>query len=101
MITEHEPGGFRDRCGRCGGWISLGHARGSDCEREQNDAEPTRHTAKEKLEAIERELKYRERVYERRVADGQMTRRLADYQISVFRDILRDYIAPAQKERLI
>jgi hypothetical protein len=26
-----EPGGFRDRCSRCGGWISLGHAIGSPC----------------------------------------------------------------------
>lgn len=31
MITEHEPGGFRDRCGKCGGWISMGHAEGSSC----------------------------------------------------------------------
>jgi hypothetical protein len=30
-IIEHEAGGFRDRCGKCGGWISMGHAIGSEC----------------------------------------------------------------------
>nr|POE78373.1 hypothetical protein CFP56_74454 [Quercus suber] len=31
------PGSSRDRCQHCGGWISLGHARGSSC-REEADA---------------------------------------------------------------
>lgn len=34
MNLEHEPGSARDRCSRCGGWISMGHARGSDCRPE-------------------------------------------------------------------
>lgn len=28
---EIEPGSSRDRCSRCGGWISMGHAEGSMC----------------------------------------------------------------------
>jgi hypothetical protein len=28
---EIEPGTEMDRCPRCGGWISLGHALGSEC----------------------------------------------------------------------
>jgi hypothetical protein len=31
---EIEPGSRRDICSVCGGWISLGHARGSDCREE-------------------------------------------------------------------
>jgi DnaJ-class molecular chaperone len=31
MSMDVEPGGARDRCGSCGGWRSLGHARGSAC----------------------------------------------------------------------
>lgn len=57
-------------------------------------------TAEEKREAIERELKYRRRVYPRRIEAGQMTRALADRQIALFEEILQDYQAAAAKERL-
>lgn len=40
---EIEPGSARDRCSRCGGWISMGHARGSDC-RATTNAIPDRKT---------------------------------------------------------
>ena len=31
MQFEIEPGSSKDRCSRCGGWISLGHVLGSGC----------------------------------------------------------------------
>lgn len=58
-------------------------------------------SAADKLEAAERELKYRRRVYERRIADGKMTQALADRQIGVMSAIADDYRALAQKERLL
>jgi len=58
-------------------------------------------TAKEKLEAVERELHYRVRVYARRVADGKMTQAFADRQIAIFRAILHDYSTIARKEQLL
>jgi hypothetical protein len=60
-----------------------------------------RFTAGEKLAAVERELGYRRRVYSRRVADRTMTQTLADEQIAVFEAIRSDYIALAEKERLL
>lgn len=35
--TFPEPGSVRDRCSRCGGWISMGHARGSACRAHLDD----------------------------------------------------------------
>lgn len=32
---EIDPGSERDRCSRCGGFRSLGHARGSGCQTQQ------------------------------------------------------------------
>jgi hypothetical protein len=58
-------------------------------------------TNEEKRAAVVRELGYRKRVYERRVADGKMTRQLADAQIAVFEAILADYDKLAEKERLL
>lgn len=58
-------------------------------------------TAKEKRDAIDRELKYRRRVYARRVAENKMTEELADYQIEIFEAILADYREAEKKERLI
>lgn len=55
----------------------------------------------EKLQAVERELGYRRRVYPRRVADGKMTQALADRQIAVFEDIAADYRARADREKLL
>jgi hypothetical protein len=59
------------------------------------------YTAQDKKEAVERELKYRRRVYPRWIADGRMTRDLADRQIAIFEDIMADYAKAEQSERLI
>lgn len=59
------------------------------------------YTAKQKREAIERELAYRRRVYDRRVAEQKMSKALADFQIAIFVAILSDYAALEEKERLI
>lgn len=37
--SKVEPGDARDRCSRCGGWISLGHAEGSACREPPQTAE--------------------------------------------------------------
>ncbi len=58
-------------------------------------------TAQQKLDAIERELKFRRRVYARRVSEGNMSQRLADEQISVFEAIAEDYRGRADGERLL
>jgi hypothetical protein len=58
-------------------------------------------TASQKLEAIDRELAYRRRVYAWRVKQGQMTQNLADKQIALFEAIKSDYEAAAEKERLL
>lgn len=52
---------------------------------------PAIFTREMKREAIERELKYRRSVYARRVSDGKMSQKAADYQIAVFEAILEDY----------
>jgi hypothetical protein len=59
------------------------------------------HSAADKLAAVQRELALRRRVYVQRVASHRMTQHLANYQISVFEDIERDYQALAQKEQLL
>lgn len=58
-------------------------------------------TATDKLRAVERELKYRHRVYERKVSEGSMTRVAADEQIAVMEAIAADYRELAAKERLL
>lgn len=58
-------------------------------------------TAAEKLAAVDRELGYRRRVYARRVAEEKMTQAMADKQIAVFEAIRHDYLASAEKERLL
>lgn len=59
------------------------------------------YTATEKLEAVDREVKYRVRVYARRIAEGKMTKETADYQVAVMRAIAADYHTLALKERLL
>ena len=59
------------------------------------------HTATQKLEALEREIKFRQRVYARRVELKTMTQQQADYQIAIFQEIAADYREPAQKEKLL
>ena len=58
-------------------------------------------TAKQKLEAVHRELSYRRPVYERRVANGTMTKELADFQIAIFEAIRDDYAKEEVAERLL
>lgn len=58
-------------------------------------------TETEKLEAIRREIKYRRRVYAKRVAEGTMFKATHDYQIAIFEAIEADYVQRAEKERLL
>jgi len=58
-------------------------------------------TAQQKLEAVQRELNYRQRVYARRIAEGTMTLKKADYECDVMRAIAADYAKLADKERLL
>jgi hypothetical protein len=58
-------------------------------------------TVDDKLGAVERELKYRRRVYPRMIAEGKMTDGFAAAQIAIFESIAADYREQSQKERLI
>lgn len=58
-------------------------------------------TNQEKLAAVQRELGYRRRVFERRVAEGKMSKALADEQIAVFEQIAADYQKLTEGDRLI
>lgn len=58
-------------------------------------------TATEKLEAVRRELNWRNKVYPRRVAEFRMTPQEAKFQIAVMEAIAEDYERLAQSERLI
>lgn len=55
-------------------------------------------TAKDKAECAEREVKQRQRVYLRRVADGRMSQQTADRQIALMEAIAADYRAAADAE---
>lgn len=57
--------------------------------------------AKIKLQAIEREVAYRRRVYPRWIEAGKITDGFAAAQISIFEAIAEDYREQAKKERLI
>lgn len=52
---------------------------------------PVEVTRREKIQCLQRELKYRVRVYSRRVAEGKMTQKLADRELRVMKAILADY----------
>ena len=54
-----------------------------------------------KLDAVERELKLRRRVYGRRVEAGQMSALQAERQIAIFEEIAADYRPLAKAERLL
>ncbi len=58
-------------------------------------------TMGDKKLAVDRELKYRRRVYPRLIAAGKMTDGFAAAQIAVFEAILEDYAKAEQTERLI
>lgn len=58
-------------------------------------------TAQQKLDAVEREIGFRRRVYERRVADKKMSQQKADHEIAIFEAIASDYREKAAGERLL
>ncbi len=58
-------------------------------------------TNEQKWECAAREVKQREHVYPRRVADGKMTQALADRQIAMMKEIADDYERLAAGERLL
>lgn len=58
-------------------------------------------TNTEKFEAAAREVKQREHVYAKRVADGKMTQVFADRQVALMKAIANDYEKLAMKERLL
>ena len=57
-------------------------------------------TAAQKKKGVERELRYRRRVYPRMVAVGKLSQATADEFIAMFEDIQRDYSAAVEAERL-
>jgi hypothetical protein len=59
------------------------------------------YTAQEKLDAVEREIRQRGRVYARMISREEMTREKAEYEIDIMRAIAEDYRALARKDRLI
>jgi len=58
-------------------------------------------TALQKLDALQRELKYRRRVYPRLIAEGKMAESFAKAQIEMFEAMAEDYRKLAEKERLL
>jgi hypothetical protein len=58
-------------------------------------------TATHKLHCVERELKFRLRVYERLVERGKMTKRQRDREIELMTAIVDDYKQQAEQERLV
>ena len=58
-------------------------------------------TARQKMQAAQRESGYRGYVYPKRVAAGKMKQADADRQIAIMDEIAADYGALAEKERLL
>lgn len=58
-------------------------------------------TATDKLEAVNRELGFRRRVYPRFIEEGKMSKGHADRQIAIFEEIAADYGKLAEGERLL
>lgn len=56
--------------------------------------------AEQKLEAVEREIKYRRRVYPGLVEQGKMSQPQADRQIAIFEAIALDYRKAAASDDL-
>jgi hypothetical protein len=55
-------------------------------------------TARMKLDAAERELRFRHGVYPRQVMKGAMTQKTADLQIAIMQAIVNDYRELALRE---
>jgi hypothetical protein len=53
-----------------------------------------------KIKCLARELKMREALYPKRVAEGRMHKSTADYEIEVMRAILKDYQDKAKELQL-
>lgn len=58
-------------------------------------------TLADQIEAVDREIRYRKRVYDRRVDSGKMTRQLADRQIALMEAVRSTLAQVDAKERLI
>ncbi len=58
-------------------------------------------TRARKLEAVEREIKYRRRVYARLIEQGRMQAAEATLQIQIFEAIAADYREQAQQGSLL
>jgi hypothetical protein len=58
-------------------------------------------TAREKMQAAQREAGYRRFVYPKRVDAGKMKQAEADRQIAIMDEIAADYGALAESERLL
>ncbi len=56
----------------------------------------TRFTDQEKREAAEREVKFRRRVYARRISEGKMKPEQAEREIAVMEEIAEDYRAKSE-----
>lgn len=52
---------------------------------------PEAYNDRQKLAAIDREISFRVRVYEKKIAEGKMTRQDADYEIGIMKAIAADY----------
>lgn len=59
------------------------------------------YNAQQKLDAVEREIRMRRRVYPRWVSERRMTQARADAEIAVMEEIAADYRAQASGERLL
>jgi hypothetical protein len=59
------------------------------------------YTNEQKLQALRRELKFRRRVYVRRIEEGTMTPEFAKEQIDIFEAIALDYERMCEGERLL
>ena len=57
--------------------------------------------AQVKRDEVLREVKFRERVYQRLVGTGGMTEQLAAKRIGIMKEIADDYAEIAKKERLV
>lgn len=58
-------------------------------------------TTDDKIAAIDRELRFRRRVYSTKVAEGRMKPSQMEYQIGIFEAMLEDYRAIQKTERLL
>lgn len=61
----------------------------------------SRKTTQELIACADREIRFRQRVYPRRVADGRMTQAKADHEIACMEQIRDTLAEKEQGERLI